>query len=59
MSGCPALIVPCGFDHAGMPISMQVVAPAFDEATAFRLGHAYTQATDWVRRPAHLMKVAA
>ncbi len=59
MSGCPALIVPCGFDHAGMPISMQVVAPAFDEATAFRLGHAYTEATDWVRRPSHLMRVAA
>ena len=59
MSGCPALIVPCGFDGAGMPISMQVVGPAFDEATTFRLGAAYTAATDWVRRPSYLMQTAA
>jgi aspartyl-tRNA(Asn)/glutamyl-tRNA(Gln) amidotransferase subunit A len=31
---------------------MQLVGRAFDEATLFRVGHAYQQATDWhLRRP--------
>ena len=41
MAGLPGLVVPCGADHDGLPIGMQIVAPAFDEATAFRAGAAF------------------
>jgi len=41
MAGLPGLVVPCGVDQGGMPIGMQVVAPAFDEATALRVGAAF------------------
>jgi aspartyl-tRNA(Asn)/glutamyl-tRNA(Gln) amidotransferase subunit A len=41
MAGLPGLVVPCGEDEGGLPIGMQVVAPAFDEATAFRVGAAF------------------
>ena len=59
MAGCPALVVPCGLSADGLPVSMQIIAPAFDEQTAFQVGHAYEQATDWTsRRPSHLMNSA-
>ncbi len=58
MAGCPALVVPCGLAD-GLPVSMQIIAPAFDEATAFQVGHAYEQATSWASmRPSHLMTTA-
>lgn len=44
-AGVPALAVPCGFDGKGMPVSMQIAAPWFDEATALNLGHAYQKLT--------------
>jgi aspartyl-tRNA(Asn)/glutamyl-tRNA(Gln) amidotransferase subunit A len=52
LTGHPALTLPCGFDRAGSPIALQVAARRFDEATMFRVGHAYEQATPWhARRP--------
>lgn len=51
ISGVPALAIPCGFSRAeGMPLSLQIAAPPFGEATALRIAHAYQQATDWHRR---------
>lgn len=41
MAGLPGLVVPCGEDATGLPIGMQIVGPAFDEATAFRVGAAF------------------
>ena len=46
-AGVPALSVPCGFDHNGMPLAAQIAAPWFDESTVLRLGHAYQAATDY------------
>lgn len=47
-----ALAVPNGFDSSGLPISLQIICPEFDEATALRIGWAYQQATVWhERRP--------
>jgi aspartyl-tRNA(Asn)/glutamyl-tRNA(Gln) amidotransferase subunit A len=40
LAGLPGLVLPCGQDHDGLPIGLQLVAPAFDEATAFRVGTA-------------------
>lgn len=51
--GLPALAVPAGFLSNGLPIAMQLVGRAFDEATLLAVGHAYQGATDWhLRRPA-------
>lgn len=50
LTGMPALSVPCGFDRKGLPIGMQLIGKAFDEATLFRVGHSYQQVTDWHRR---------
>ena len=53
LAGLPGISVPCGFTAAGLPIGLQVLGKAFDEATVLRAAHAYEQATDWhTRRPA-------
>ena len=52
LAGVPGLNVPCGFDSAGLPIGLQLIAPAFREDLLLRAGHAYEQSTDWhTRRP--------
>ena len=48
--GLPAISVPCGFSPDGMPIGLQFVGRAFDEATVLRAAYAYEQATDWHTR---------
>ena len=51
MAGIPGIAIPCGFAH-GLPVSLQVMGRAFDEATVLRVAHAYEQATEWhTRRP--------
>jgi aspartyl-tRNA(Asn)/glutamyl-tRNA(Gln) amidotransferase subunit A len=52
LTGQPALALPCGFSDDGLPIGLQVVGRAFDEATVYRVAHAYEQASPWqARRP--------
>ena len=48
--GSCALSLPCGFTRGGLPIGLQLIAPAFGEKQVLRLGQAYEQATDWHRR---------
>ncbi len=48
--GLPSLSVPCGFTEAGLPMAFQLIGRPFAEATLFRLGHAYQEATGWWRR---------
>jgi len=47
VSGHPALVLCCGYDHDGMPIAMQLVARHGREDLLFRAGMAYQQSTDW------------
>jgi len=50
--GLPAVVVPCGVSREGLPVSIQIVGRAFDDATVLRLARAYERATDWhTRRP--------
>jgi aspartyl-tRNA(Asn)/glutamyl-tRNA(Gln) amidotransferase subunit A len=52
LAGNCGLSVPCGFDQQGLPIGLQLIGPAFGEATILRAAYAYEQATDWrARRP--------
>jgi len=47
LAGLPALSLPCGFDHDGMPIGMQLISKCFDEATILRVAYLYEQSTAW------------
>ena len=52
LTGVPALVMPCGFSAAGLPLGLQIMGRHFDEATVYRAAAAYEQATDWhTRRP--------
>jgi aspartyl-tRNA(Asn)/glutamyl-tRNA(Gln) amidotransferase subunit A len=53
LSGLPACATPVGFSSGGLPLSMQVVARPFAEATALQVADAYQRVTDWhLRSPA-------
>jgi len=53
VTGFPAMSVCTGFGAGGLPVSMQLIARPFQEATLFQAGHAYEKATDWRKsRPA-------
>ena len=44
------LALPAGFTADGLPIGVQLLGKAFDEATLLRIGRAFQRATDWHRR---------
>jgi len=48
--GLCGLALPCGFSREGLPLSLQVVGRAYDEARVLRVGWAYENATDWHKR---------
>jgi aspartyl-tRNA(Asn)/glutamyl-tRNA(Gln) amidotransferase subunit A len=50
LTGSPAISVPTGFSSGGMPLSMQIVAKPFREATVYRVAQAYEQATEWTKK---------
>ena len=58
ITGLPAISIPCGFSEGGLPIGMQVVGPAFDEPTVFKVADAYQQVTDWHLRVPEIAKEA-
>ena len=45
--GLPSLAVPVGFTRGGLPVGMQLIGRAFDEATLLRIGAAFQRATDF------------
>ncbi|KYH31962.1 Asp-tRNA(Asn)/Glu-tRNA(Gln) amidotransferase subunit GatA [Neomoorella mulderi] len=49
MAGLPALSIPCGFSQ-GLPVGLQLIGKAFDEATLLRAAYAFEQATEYHRR---------
>ncbi|MCX7681771.1 MAG: Asp-tRNA(Asn)/Glu-tRNA(Gln) amidotransferase subunit GatA [Anaerolineae bacterium] len=52
LAGICGVSIPCGFDHDGLPIGMQVLGPAFGEEQVLRVAYAYEQATEWhLRKP--------
>jgi aspartyl-tRNA(Asn)/glutamyl-tRNA(Gln) amidotransferase subunit A len=52
IAGIPGISVPCGF-FMGLPVGMQLLAPAFGEEKLLRVAYAYEQATGWhkIRAP--------
>jgi aspartyl-tRNA(Asn)/glutamyl-tRNA(Gln) amidotransferase subunit A len=52
MAGIPGVSVPCGFSE-GLPVGLQFLGKAFDEATLLRVAHAYERSASWwTRHPA-------
>jgi aspartyl-tRNA(Asn)/glutamyl-tRNA(Gln) amidotransferase subunit A len=50
--GLPAVSVPCGFTSDGLPIGLQFIGRAGQDAQLLALAHRYEQATTWhTRRP--------
>jgi aspartyl-tRNA(Asn)/glutamyl-tRNA(Gln) amidotransferase subunit A len=50
ITGSPAVTVPCGFSHDGLPIGLQLVGRPFDEARLLNLAYAYEQSMPWKGR---------
>ena len=50
--GAPRRLRAGGFTMSGLPIGLQLVGRAFEEAGLLRVAHAYEQATEWHHRRA-------
>jgi aspartyl-tRNA(Asn)/glutamyl-tRNA(Gln) amidotransferase subunit A len=50
LAGICGMSLPCGFDAAGLPVGLQLIAGPFREEVLLRAGYAYEQATEWHRR---------
>lgn len=46
IAGIPALSMPCGTDHDGLPVGAQLMGPAFSEPLIYRVGFALENALD-------------
>ncbi|MBC6441440.1 MAG: Asp-tRNA(Asn)/Glu-tRNA(Gln) amidotransferase subunit GatA [Rhodospirillales bacterium] len=51
MAGLPGISVPAGLTADGLPLGLQVVGKAFDEATVLRVGRALEEAAAFEGRP--------
>ncbi len=55
LAGLPAMSIPAGFasvDGKQLPVGVQLISPAFDEAKMLRIARMFEKATDWAaRRP--------
>ncbi|HEV2366124.1 MAG TPA: Asp-tRNA(Asn)/Glu-tRNA(Gln) amidotransferase subunit GatA [Caulobacteraceae bacterium] len=51
LAGLPAISVPGGLDGEGLPLGLQVIGKALDEATVFALGAALEKAAAFSARP--------
>ncbi len=51
LAGVPAISVPCGLDDDGLPIGLQLTAPALDEATLLRAAAALESDLGLALRP--------
>ncbi len=49
-TGLPAISVPCGFTRTGLPIGLQLIGRAWEEARLLQIAHAYEQSTEWHER---------
>ena len=50
VTGNPALVLPMGFNEAGLPLGLQIGAAHFREDVLFQVASAYEAATPWHRR---------
>ncbi len=46
LAGLPAISLPCGFDHAGLPIGVQLITNVLEESRLLQVAFHYEQAAD-------------
>jgi aspartyl-tRNA(Asn)/glutamyl-tRNA(Gln) amidotransferase subunit A len=52
LAGIPAISIPCGFSHEGLPIGLQIIGKPFDEGMLLRVAYTFEQNTDFhLRKP--------
>ncbi|UCG60221.1 MAG: Asp-tRNA(Asn)/Glu-tRNA(Gln) amidotransferase subunit GatA [Phycisphaerales bacterium] len=57
LAGIPGISIPCGFDDKGLPIGLQILAPAFGEAELLRIARMFEANTDWHKKAPPLESV--
>jgi aspartyl-tRNA(Asn)/glutamyl-tRNA(Gln) amidotransferase subunit A len=56
LAGIPAITIPCGFSHEGLPIGLQIMGKHFDEGKLLRIAYTFEQNTDFhLREPAPIV----
>jgi aspartyl-tRNA(Asn)/glutamyl-tRNA(Gln) amidotransferase subunit A len=58
LAGLPGISVPAGLTADGLPLGLQIIGRAFDEATVLRAGRAVELAADFTARPSKWWSVA-
>jgi aspartyl-tRNA(Asn)/glutamyl-tRNA(Gln) amidotransferase subunit A len=56
LAGLPGISVPAGLTAGGLPLGLQFIGKAFDEATILRAAHAIECASGFSAKPAHWWK---
>lgn len=54
LCGLPALSVPCGFTEKNLPVGLQFVGRAGDDAAVLQAGQTFQHATEWHRKHPNL-----
>ena len=54
LAGLCAISIPCGFTRSGLPIGLQLHAPAFQEERLLQAAYLFQRDTDWHQRRADL-----
>ena len=53
LAGIPAISIPCGFSHEGLPIGLQIMGRHFEEGNLLRVAYTFEQNTDFhLKKPA-------
>jgi aspartyl-tRNA(Asn)/glutamyl-tRNA(Gln) amidotransferase subunit A len=50
LTGLPAISLPCGFTRQGLPVGLQLIGRAFDEAALLSVARRYELEHDWSRQ---------
>src|SRR6202012_1054660 len=58
LAGLPGLAVPAGLTADGLPLGLQVIGKAFDEATVLRAGRSVEQAANFTAKPQQWWRAA-
>jgi aspartyl-tRNA(Asn)/glutamyl-tRNA(Gln) amidotransferase subunit A len=57
LAGLPGISVPAGLTADGLPLGLQIIGKAFDEATVFRTGRSLEQAASFTAKPSSWWRV--